>query len=54
MFTLTHVPLPPKAARQGLEKCQQQASAGATEEEKAEGAIGVELYEAVIKALEQH
>ena len=44
--------LPFQAARAGLEKCQAKVSTAASEEEKAEAQIGVELYETLIKALE--
>ena len=41
-----------QAARQGLEKCQQQMASASNEVERAEANIGVEVYEAIIKALE--
>ena len=40
-----------QAARQGLDQCRQQTTTG-SEEERAEAQIGVELYEALIAALE--
>ena len=43
---------PPQAARQGLDKCKQQRSSAATDTERAEADIGVELYETLIRALE--
>lgn len=41
-----------QAARQGLEKSQQQLSSASSDDSRAEAQIGVELYEALIKALE--
>lgn len=39
-------------ARQGLEKCKQKRSSASSNAERAEADIGIELYEALIKALE--
>ena len=41
-----------QAARSGLDKCQQKAGSAASEADKAEAQVGVELYEALVKALE--
>jgi len=41
-----------QAARQGLEKCQQQLGSASTDVDRAEANIGIELYEAMVKALE--
>ena len=41
-----------QAARQGLEKCQQELVSAVSEANKAAAQIGIELYDAVIKALE--
>lgn len=41
-----------QAARSGLEKYQQQANSAGSEQDKAEGLVGVELYEALVKALD--
>ena len=45
-------PLLTQAARQGLEKCQQELVSAGSDAGKASAQIGVELYEAVLKALE--
>lgn len=42
----------PQAARQGLEKCQQELVSAGSEANKAAAQVGVELYEALLKALE--
>lgn len=41
-----------QAARSGLEKSQQLASSATSDKQKAEALIGVEVYEALVKALE--
>ena len=41
-----------QAARSGLEKCQAKVSSAASEEERAEAQVGVELYETLVKTLE--
>ncbi|KAL5487305.1 hypothetical protein EMCRGX_G019891 [Ephydatia muelleri] len=41
-----------QAARQGLEKCQQELVSAGSEANKAAAQVGVELYEALLKALE--
>jgi len=41
-----------QAARQGLEQSQQRANSAASDQDKAEALVGVELYEALVKALE--
>ena len=41
-----------QAARQGLEKSQQKLSSASTDVARAEANIGIELYDAMIKALE--
>ena len=41
-----------QAARSGLEKCQQKVGSATSEADRAEAQIGVELYEALVKALE--
>ncbi|XP_064387115.1 ATP synthase subunit delta, mitochondrial-like [Halichondria panicea] len=41
-----------QAARTGLEKCQQKLTSSSSEQDRAEANIGVELYEAMLKALE--
>lgn len=43
---------PLQAARSGLEQSQQRASSATSEPDKAEALVGVELYEALVKALE--
>lgn len=47
-----NVPCPSQAARQGLEQSNQQLSAASTDRGKAEAQVAVELYEALVKALE--
>lgn len=49
LWLLWHVP---QAARSGLEQSQQRASSAGSEADKAEAIVGVELYEALVKALE--
>ena len=41
-----------QAARSGLEKCQQKAASASADADKAEALVGVETYEALVKALE--
>lgn len=47
-----NVPYPSQAARQGLEQSNQQLSAASTDRGKAEAQVAIELYEALVKALE--
>ena len=44
----------PTAARTGLEQAQARVSSAGSERDKAEAAIGVEFYEALVHALEGH
>ena len=48
----THTHTHTQAARSGLDRCQSQANSASSEQDKAEAAIGVELHEALVKALE--